>query len=297
MRLRTLSSRCRTALCSTPPAASAPQAQATLVRSFKRLRGDDAAPGSHSAYRITVRQLEALVRLSEAVARVHLSPWVTGEHVAEVRPGAVVLCWDRTRGAQPMWWLLVWCWLALIPEVLCGTPAALAGERGCVRVRHIRKCDHCWQARVRRDAPPCGACTCTSTCHQWSQGRMWRTRTHPCLPALVAGPRSAASAGCVALTLRCCSRQPQHARLHASPCWWQRTLTRTKPHAAAQLQAVGAPDTAAAPPRCCSLLPSRARVPCVPAPPACTKGHQAAQGLHPQGGRGRPADGRGRPGS
>lgn len=54
------------------------------MRSFKRLRGDDAAPGSHSAYRITVRQLEALVRLSEAIARVHLSTTVTAEHVAEV---------------------------------------------------------------------------------------------------------------------------------------------------------------------------------------------------------------------
>jgi DNA replication licensing factor MCM6 len=63
------------------------QAQTTLVRSFKRLRGDDAAPGSHSAYRITVRQLEALVRLSEATARVFLSPVVTAGHVAEVRRG------------------------------------------------------------------------------------------------------------------------------------------------------------------------------------------------------------------
>jgi len=60
------------------------QAQAALVRSFKRLRGDDAAPGSHSAYRITVRQLEALVRLSEALARVFLSPTITVEHVTEV---------------------------------------------------------------------------------------------------------------------------------------------------------------------------------------------------------------------
>lgn len=60
------------------------QAQATLVRSFKRLRGDDAAPGSHSAYRITVRQLEALVRLSEAMARIFLSQVVTAQHVAEV---------------------------------------------------------------------------------------------------------------------------------------------------------------------------------------------------------------------
>lgn len=67
-----------------PPPHFSTQAQATLVRSFKRLRGDDAAPGSHSAYRITVRQLEALVRLSEATARVFLSPVVNASHVAEV---------------------------------------------------------------------------------------------------------------------------------------------------------------------------------------------------------------------
>lgn len=63
------------------------------MRSFKRLRGDDAAPGSHSAYRITVRQLEALVRLSEAMARVFLSPVVTAEHVAEVSQGSGVHPW------------------------------------------------------------------------------------------------------------------------------------------------------------------------------------------------------------
>jgi hypothetical protein len=70
---------------------SSTQAQSTLVRSFKRLRGDDATPGSHSAYRITVRQLEALVRLSEGMARVYLSPSVTGEHVAEVSAGRAAM--------------------------------------------------------------------------------------------------------------------------------------------------------------------------------------------------------------
>ena len=35
-----------------------------MVISYKRLRGDDAAPGSATAYRITVRQLEALVGAS-----------------------------------------------------------------------------------------------------------------------------------------------------------------------------------------------------------------------------------------
>jgi hypothetical protein len=114
------------------------QAQAALVRAYKRLRSEDAVPGSQSAYRITVRaavgrrgsalglreaagfqlcgrtavesrgliqqrpltqpaspciapdprapqvrQLEALVRLSEATARVYCSPEVRVEHVQE----------------------------------------------------------------------------------------------------------------------------------------------------------------------------------------------------------------------
>ncbi|KIY91960.1 DNA replication licensing factor MCM6 [Monoraphidium neglectum] len=59
------------------------QAQAALVRSYKRLRSEDAVPGSQSAYRITVRQLEALVRLSEAMARVYCCESVEVAHVAE----------------------------------------------------------------------------------------------------------------------------------------------------------------------------------------------------------------------
>ncbi len=60
------------------------QAQSARVTAYKRLRSEDATPGSASAYRITVRQLEALVRLSEAMARVYCSPRVETSHVREV---------------------------------------------------------------------------------------------------------------------------------------------------------------------------------------------------------------------
>lgn len=60
-----------------------PAAQRQLVSSYKRLRTDDAAPGSSSAYRITVRQLEALVRLSEALARLHCREEVSRGDVKE----------------------------------------------------------------------------------------------------------------------------------------------------------------------------------------------------------------------
>lgn len=60
-----------------------PTARSALVSCYKRLRCDDAAPGSSTAYRITVRQLEALVRLSEALTRLHLREEVTRGDVRE----------------------------------------------------------------------------------------------------------------------------------------------------------------------------------------------------------------------
>jgi len=48
-----------------------------LTEAYVSLRRGDAAPGSHSAYRITVRQLEALIRLSEALARLHCDTQVS----------------------------------------------------------------------------------------------------------------------------------------------------------------------------------------------------------------------------
>ncbi|KAI9894888.1 MAG: MCM DNA helicase complex subunit mcm6 [Vezdaea aestivalis] len=47
-----------------------PEAQALLVTKYKELRADDASGGiGRNSYRITVRQLESMVRLSEAIAK------------------------------------------------------------------------------------------------------------------------------------------------------------------------------------------------------------------------------------
>lgn len=53
------------------------EAKTRLVEAYVSLRRSDAAPGTRSSYRITVRQLEALVRLSEALARLHCSTKVS----------------------------------------------------------------------------------------------------------------------------------------------------------------------------------------------------------------------------
>lgn len=52
------------------------EARQLLVDSYVTLRRGDATPGSRVAYRMTVRQLEALIRLSEAIARSHLDTQV-----------------------------------------------------------------------------------------------------------------------------------------------------------------------------------------------------------------------------
>lgn len=49
-----------------------PEARKLLVDSYVALRRGDTTPGSRVAYRMTVRQLEALIRLSEAIARSYL---------------------------------------------------------------------------------------------------------------------------------------------------------------------------------------------------------------------------------
>lgn len=59
------------------------QAKEALVSSYRQLRAGDAVGGA--VYRITVRQLEALVRLSEAHARIRCSAVIEPRDVREVR--------------------------------------------------------------------------------------------------------------------------------------------------------------------------------------------------------------------
>ncbi|VBB29325.1 unnamed protein product, partial [Acanthocheilonema viteae] len=54
-----------------------------LVSEYKRLRMSDSNNSTTSSWRITVRQLESLIRLSEALARLHCEGEVKVEHVHE----------------------------------------------------------------------------------------------------------------------------------------------------------------------------------------------------------------------
>ncbi|XP_063789785.1 DNA replication licensing factor MCM6 [Pseudophryne corroboree] len=54
-----------------------------IVEQYKRLRQRDGSGVTKSAWRITVRQLESMIRLSEAMARMHCSDEVQPKHVKE----------------------------------------------------------------------------------------------------------------------------------------------------------------------------------------------------------------------
>ena len=59
------------------------QAAKTLRSFYVMLRSNPSGLGQNSSYRITVRQLESLIRLSEALARVECSEEISVEHVTE----------------------------------------------------------------------------------------------------------------------------------------------------------------------------------------------------------------------
>ncbi len=60
-----------------------PDARRIFVEHYRKLRQNDMTGSAKTAYRITVRQLESMVRLSEAIARLHLEDEVTEAHVHE----------------------------------------------------------------------------------------------------------------------------------------------------------------------------------------------------------------------
>jgi DNA replicative helicase MCM subunit Mcm2 (Cdc46/Mcm family) len=59
------------------------ESQKQLVECYRLLRQNDILGKNKTAYRITVRQLESLIRLSEALARLHLNKTVTEAYVKE----------------------------------------------------------------------------------------------------------------------------------------------------------------------------------------------------------------------
>merc|ERR1712226_1093015 len=59
------------------------EAQELLVQQYKHLRQRDTGGSAKSSWRITVRQLESMLRLSESFARLHCSEEVTAKHVKE----------------------------------------------------------------------------------------------------------------------------------------------------------------------------------------------------------------------
>ena len=59
------------------------RAQEKLVEYYKDLRADDAQGVGRNSYRITVRQLESMIRLSEAIARTNCVDEITPAFVKE----------------------------------------------------------------------------------------------------------------------------------------------------------------------------------------------------------------------
>lgn len=62
-----------------------PEARQAMVHAYRDLRQNDHLGQNRTAYRITVRQLESMIRLSEALARLHMDRHVKPHHVMEAQ--------------------------------------------------------------------------------------------------------------------------------------------------------------------------------------------------------------------
>ena len=60
-----------------------PESMDYLVEQYRHLRQRDSSGGTKSSWRITVRQLESMIRLSESMARLHCAEKVETKHVKE----------------------------------------------------------------------------------------------------------------------------------------------------------------------------------------------------------------------
>lgn len=60
-----------------------PESQRVMVECYRKLRQGDSLGRSRSAYRITVRQLESMIRLSEALARLYCADEIQPSYVRE----------------------------------------------------------------------------------------------------------------------------------------------------------------------------------------------------------------------
>jgi hypothetical protein len=166
-----------------------PDAQAELVRSYVRLRRSDAQPGSQSCYRITVRQLESMVRLSEAFARLHCDDHVRVFHVREavrlLRQSIIqvdtedITCVYFSCGSGWHFCFICFCFalctLTLSPTSFLSPTAAYATRRLRPRWRRPR--------RPRRRRLATKGWTATSTISMWRT-----TMTTASLQAAPAGP-------------------------------------------------------------------------------------------------------------
>lgn len=59
------------------------EARELLKDLYRKLRQNDAFGTGKNSYRITVRQLESMIRLSEALAKCHCEEWVKSQYVRE----------------------------------------------------------------------------------------------------------------------------------------------------------------------------------------------------------------------